>query len=159
MKSHCNHKETFCLCCCLVLTALMLLGVKKASYCGQTCEKLQEANVRLPIRQQGGKCLPFFWLSELVGGKVKTKQALRRKISFFNVLEQWEGLCYHYVPWITPRQIHLTRRHTHRYTTEGLQAIVPLASIARAPSWADLHNRKSPLAPQVKFQSLPTWPY
>lgn len=42
--------------------ALMLLGVKKASHRGQTSERLQEADVRLPIKQQGGKCLPFFWL-------------------------------------------------------------------------------------------------
>ena len=38
-------------------------------------------------------CLAF-GSSELVGGKVKTKQARIIKNSFFNVLEQWEKLCY-----------------------------------------------------------------
>lgn len=159
MKSHHNHKETFCLYHCLVLTALMPLGVKKASHHSQTCERLQEATVRLPIRQQGGKCLPCFWL-QLVGGKVKTKQAGRRKISFFNVLEQWEKLCYPDCPVDNPMYICLlhisrTQRQTCAHTCNTK---IPLASIGGTPSWADLHSRKSQLAPPVKFQLLHSWP-
>ena len=114
--------------------------------------------MRLPIRQQGGKCWPCFWL-HLVGGKVKTKQARRRKISFFNVLEQWEGLCYPDCPIDNPMYIYLlhiscTQRQTCAHTCNTK---IPLASIGRTPSWADLHSRRSQLAPQVKFQPLPSW--
>lgn len=42
--------------------ALMLLGVKKANHCGQTVVRCKRPNVRLPIKQQGGKFLPLFWL-------------------------------------------------------------------------------------------------
>lgn len=49
--------------------ALMLLGVKKASHWGQTSERCKRPNVRLPIKQQGGKFLTLFWLKWVGWGK------------------------------------------------------------------------------------------
>lgn len=75
MKSHGNHRETLC---CVppfsVNKALMLPGVNKASHCGQTLERCKGPNVRLPVKQQGGKFLTSLGSDELVGLKKLNRQ-------------------------------------------------------------------------------------
>lgn len=123
MKSHHNHKETFCLYHCLVLTALMPLGVKKASHHSQTlrgCKRpLWDCQLGSKV-ENAGLAFGSTWL----GGKLKPSRQEEEKFHFLMYLSSGRGCATLTVPLITPCIFisyisHAHRdRHVHTHATQ-----------------------------------------
>lgn len=91
----------------------MLLGVEKAGLCGQTSERCKRPNVRMPIKQQGGKFLLFFWLKRVGWGKIlKRNRQQEERFQFLTNLSSVRSCADITVPLTTARHSHPTHRGT-----------------------------------------------